>query len=170
MAPFLETLSTRKDHLRSVLEKFSKEIETVSRDTKFNVTMEDSHPNAFLIEAISPIYEKCGKLKGLHSHHVRLALLENAISEGEQFTKITSGIKKAIEDALHDRQLKLLHDIHRIFDGIMDDFDSMCSVEEIQNAQRDALRARTQIFVKKAKDMINGAISEALAKAETDSA
>lgn len=40
----------------------------LTRHKKLEITMEDESPDAFLIEAMSPVYEKCGSIKdGPHS-------------------------------------------------------------------------------------------------------
>lgn len=38
------------------------------RDTRLNVIMDDEDPDSFLLQAISPLYDKCAKVTGKSGH------------------------------------------------------------------------------------------------------
>lgn len=38
------------------------------RETKLNITMDDEDPDSFLLQAMSPLYEKCANVTGKASH------------------------------------------------------------------------------------------------------
>lgn len=103
-------------------------------------------------------------------HTARCTLLEDAISKGEQFSKINPGIKNAIENELETQQPKLVENVQEIFHKVTQDFDSMFVVEELPNPKRDALRLKVQRFVSHAKAQNDGPIEVEFAKATKDSA
>ena len=96
-------------------------------------------------------------------------MLEDALSKGVQFSKINPGIQKAIENALENQQPKLVENVQKIFDKVVQDFDSMFVVEELPNPQRDALRVDVQRFVSQANAQIEGPIEVEFAKVTKDS-
>lgn len=38
------------------------------RDTKLNITMDDEDPDNSLLQAMSPLYDKCAKVTGMSGH------------------------------------------------------------------------------------------------------
>ena len=81
MAPFLSSLASKKTLLRTCLDKFSRQMETISRyiasisllcdvlpndnrETNLNVVMDDEDPDSFLLQAMSPLYNKCANVTG----------------------------------------------------------------------------------------------------------
>lgn len=153
--------------------------------------MIDEDPDCFLMRAMTPIYAKCGRIsckyyignylepslkqaeaksgyKNLHT--ARCTLLEDAISKGEQFSNINPGIKKTVDNALEKQQPKFVDNVQKIFDKVVQDFDSMFVVEELPNPDRDVLRQEVQRFVRHANAQIDGPIEGEFAKATKDSA
>ena len=103
-------------------------------------------------------------------HTARCTLLEGALSKGVQFSKINPGIQRFIENALEKQQPKLVQNVQKIFDKVVQDFDSIFVVEELPNPKRDALRLEVQHFVKHANAQIDGPTEVEFAKATKDSA
>ena len=97
-------------------------------------------------------------------------MLEDAISKGEQLSNINPGIKKTIENALDKQHLKFVENVQKIFDKVVQDFDSMFVVEELPDPDRDTLRQEVQRFVKDADAQIDGKIEIEFAQATKDSA
>ena len=97
-------------------------------------------------------------------------MLEDAISKGEQFSKILPGIEESFENELEKQQPTLVENVQQIFHKVVQDFDSMFVVEESPNPKRDALRQEVQRFVSRAKARIDGPIELELAKATKHSA
>ena len=97
-------------------------------------------------------------------------MLEDAISKGEQFSKILPGIEESFENELEKQQPTLVENVQQIFRKVVQDFDSMFVVEELPNPKRDALRQEVQRFVSRAKARIDGRIEFELAKATKHSA
>ena len=80
MAPFLSSLASKKTLLRKCLDDFSAKVKAVSRylasiislsdgsnddrNTKLNIIMDDEDPDSFILQAMSPLYEKCAKVTG----------------------------------------------------------------------------------------------------------
>ena len=80
MAPFLSSLATKKVLLRKCLDDFSAKVDDISRyrrqslsflrfpngdrDTKLNITLNDEDPNSFVLQAMSPLYNKCANVTG----------------------------------------------------------------------------------------------------------
>lgn len=102
---------------------------------------------------------------GKNMHTQRCTLLEDTISKGEPFCKITPGIKKAIEDEIDKRHADLLANIQGVFDIVIDDFDSLFVVDEEPNLQRDQFRQKVQQFVELAHAKMNGPVETELATA-----
>ena len=97
-------------------------------------------------------------------------MLEDAISKGEQFSLINPGIEKSFENQLKKQQPKLVESVQKIFDKVVQDFDTMFVMDETPDPQRDALRQEVQRFVSNAKAEINGPIEVEFAKATKHSA
>ena len=98
-------------------------------------------------------------------HTARCTLVEDALSKGVQFSKINPGIQKSIENALEKQQPQFVEDVQKIFDKVVQDFDSMFVVEELPNPKRNALRLDVQRFVSEANALIDGPIEVEFAKA-----
>ena len=143
------------------------------------------------MQAITPVYAKCCTISGKsylgndfrtltkeseaknghkNLHTARCTLLEDALSKGVPFSKINPGIQNSIENALEKQQPKFVEDVQKIFDKVVQDFDSMFVVEELPNPNRDALRLEVQHFVKYANAQIDGPIEVEFAKATKDTA
>lgn len=79
MLPFLESLATRKEHLRRLLSHFSERVESISRLrrpkclfrceliddrlAKVDATMEED--DGFLMQSMNPLYEKLIRITGM---------------------------------------------------------------------------------------------------------
>lgn len=100
----------------------------------------------------------------------RNTLMEDALSKGEQFSRIRSGIEEIFEQELDAQQPKLTALVQEVFHKVIEDFDLMFVVEELPDAQRDILRGQVQRFVDKAKSTIDGRVAVEFAKATMDSA
>lgn len=152
--------------------------------------MIDQSPDCFLMRAMSPVYARCAKPtskhervmvygislklklvhKGRQKYSVQCTLLEDAISKGVQFSKINPGIQTSFDDELEKQQPKFVVGVQKVFDKVLQDFDSMFVVEELPNPKRDALRYEVQRFVKNAQAEMNGPIEIEFAKATKTSA
>lgn len=56
------------------MNRLSATITHLTRNIKLEVTMEDESQDAFLMEAMSPVYEKCGSIRGM-SHSMNCTLI-----------------------------------------------------------------------------------------------
>ena len=117
--------------------------------------------------ARSPVYADSVQGKGANSN--RLTLLRHTISRGAPFANMGAGVKAAIEGKIDDLRSQLLESVEKVFDMVLEDFDTMFVVEEVPNPQRDILRQQINEFVGRARAKIDGPIAQEFATAIKDS-
>ena len=102
-------------------------------------------------------------------HMQRCTFFKDTLSEGEPFSNISPGIKRAIEEEVDKRHVELLHNVQDTIDAVVADFDSMCIVEEAPDAKRESLRSQVREFVHRAKTKLDGPMEVEFANATKDS-
>lgn len=80
-----------------------------------------------------------------------------------------AGLKKEIEDELDSRAQKFVDKVQDVFSKVLVDFDSMFSIEERPNVERERLRGAIDDFANKADAILQGPIEEELSRAIADS-
>ncbi len=102
-------------------------------------------------------------------HTQRSTLLNDAMSKGEPFAGLSTKIKRSIDKEINRQQRRFLKAVQRVYNMILEDFNSTFTVEEIPDPKRDLLRSQIQQFVDDAQALINGPLATELATAMADS-
>ncbi|MCJ1399570.1 hypothetical protein MMC11_002772 [Xylographa trunciseda] len=181
MTPFMESLTYKKVMLENCTNEISAVLEEISRDTRLDATTDESE--SFIIRALSPLYGRMAALSGItacinirrwfnvgdvlgkQSSIARRALFKDAIGTGKPFIQLRSDIKGAVKRELDTSLPKMVQDVREVFKQILDDFDRMFVVVEVDNPSTNELRKQVQVFVTQARTCIDGPIVRELATA-----
>lgn len=80
-----------------------------------------------------------------------------------------TGLKKEVEDEMDSRAQKLVDKVQDVFNRVLVDFDSMFSIQERPNVERERLRGAIDDFANKADAILQGPMEEELSRAIADS-
>ncbi|MCJ1396569.1 hypothetical protein MMC18_009460 [Xylographa bjoerkii] len=161
MTPFMESLTSKKVMLEKCANDISAVLEEISRETRLDATTDESE--SYIMKALSPLYGRMAALSGKQSSVARRALLEDAIGTGKPFSQLRSSIKGAIKRELEKSLPKMVDDVQEVFQQILNDFDRMFVVVEVDDPRTNELRKQVQAFVAQARSDIDGPIVRELA-------
>ena len=82
---------------------------------------------------------------------------------GKPFTQLRSGVKGSIERELEKCLPNMVEDVQKVFHQILNDFDRMFVVVEVDDPRTNELRRQVQAFVSQARSCIDGPIFRELA-------